>query len=122
MCAGPGSAASQRGTDASRGPTAGTNFLTRSAAFAAAGWSPTYTLTEDYALGMELKKRRWQCRYVNEYLAVGEAPEQVRNCFQQRSRWAKGCAACVPSPPPTVIGSCFCGVSLRWPRCAATAL
>ena len=75
-----------------RAPRAGTNFLTRSCAFAAAGWSPTYTLTEDYALGLELKKRRWQCRYVNEYLAVGEAPEQVRNCFQQRSRWAKGCA------------------------------
>ncbi len=31
-----------------------------------------------------------QCRYVPEYLAVGEAPEQVRNCFQQRSRWCKG--------------------------------
>ena len=79
---------------------AGTNFLTRSCAFAAAGWSPTYTLTEDYALGMELKKRRWQCRYVNEYLAVGEAPEQVRNCFQQRSRWAKGCVARLPQPSP----------------------
>ena len=39
---------------------------------------------------MELKKRRWECRYVNEYLAVGEAPEQLRNCFQQRSRWCKG--------------------------------
>ena len=23
------------------------------------------------------------------YLAIGEAPEEVRNCFQQRSRWAK---------------------------------
>jgi endoglucanase len=68
----------------------GTNFLTRSRAFYEAGWSPEYTLTEDYALGMELKKRRWECRYVNEYLAVGEAPEQLRNCFQQRSRWAKG--------------------------------
>ena len=32
----------------------------------------------------------WQCRYVPEYLAIGEAPEEVRNCFQQRSRWAKG--------------------------------
>ena len=30
-----------------------------------------------------------QCRYVPEYLAVGEAPDQVRNCFQQRSRWCK---------------------------------
>ncbi len=31
-----------------------------------------------------------QCRYVDEYLAIGEAPEEVRNCFQQRSRWSKG--------------------------------
>lgn len=68
---------------------AGTNFLIRSKAFSECGWSPEYTLTEDYALGMELKMREWQCRYVPEYLAVGEAPEQVRNCFQQRSRWCK---------------------------------
>ena len=53
------------------------------------GWSPTYTLTEDYALGMELTMNRWKCRYVEEYLAIGEAPEQLRNCFQQRSRWCK---------------------------------
>ena len=72
---------------------AGTNFLIRAAAFKEAGWSPEYTLTEDFALGMELKKRRWQCRYVEEYLAVGEAPDEVRNCFQQRSRWAKGVRA-----------------------------
>lgn len=61
----------------------------RSVAFQQAGWSPEYTLTEDYALGMELTKRNWYCRYVEEYLAIGEAPEQVRNCFQQRSRWCK---------------------------------
>ena len=47
---------------------------------------------------MELRKRKWKCRYVEEYLAVGEAPEQVRNCFQQRSRWAKVRAS---------SGSCF---------------
>ena len=68
---------------------AGTNFLTRSSAFEEVGWSPTYTLTEDYALGMELTMNRWKCRYVEEYLAIGEAPEQLRNCFQQRSRWCK---------------------------------
>jgi len=68
---------------------AGTNFLIRSAAFREAGWSPEYTLTEDYALGMALKMNKWKCRYVEEYLAVGEAPEEVRNCFQQRSRWTK---------------------------------
>ncbi len=38
---------------------------------------------------MELKKIKYHCRYVEEYLAVGEAPDQVRNCFQQRSRWCK---------------------------------
>jgi len=68
----------------------GTNFLIRSKAFQECGWSPEYTLTEDYALGMELKMRNWQCRYVKDYLAVGEAPDQIRNCFQQRSRWCKG--------------------------------
>ena len=77
----------------------GTNFLIRAAAFKEAGWSPEYTLTEDFALGMELKKRRWQCRYVEEYLAVGEAPDEVRNCFQQRSRWAKGVR-----PPAALTG------------------
>lgn len=68
----------------------GTNFLTRAMAFQEVGWSPTYTLTEDFALGMYMKANKWHCRYVEEYLAIGEAPEQVRNCFQQRSRWCKG--------------------------------
>ena len=68
----------------------GTNFLIRAAAFRDAGWSPEYTLTEDFALGLRLKKLGFHCRYVQRYLAVGEAPSGVRNCFQQRSRWAKG--------------------------------
>lgn len=53
------------------------------------GGSPMYTMTEDYALGMELKKFGWHCRYVQEYLAIGEAPHEVRNMYQQRSRWTK---------------------------------
>ena len=68
----------------------GTNFLLRAKAFKDAGWFPEWTLTEDFALGIELKRRKWQCRYVDEYLALGEAPDEIRNCFQQRSRWAKG--------------------------------
>ena len=46
-------------------------------------------MTEDFALGMEMKKAQWHCRYVQAYLAIGEAPDQIRNCFQQRSRWTK---------------------------------
>lgn len=38
----------------------GTNFLIRANAFQECGWSPTWTLTEDFALGMELKQRGWQ--------------------------------------------------------------
>ena len=54
------------------------------------GGSPSYTLTEDFALGMELKRAGWHCRYYPGYLAIGEAPHEVRNIFQQRSRWCKG--------------------------------
>ena len=32
----------------------------------------------------------WECRYVQQYNAIGEAPDEVRQCFQQRSRWCKG--------------------------------
>jgi cellulose synthase/poly-beta-1,6-N-acetylglucosamine synthase-like glycosyltransferase len=39
--------------------------------------------------GMQ-KKWGWQCRYVQQYNAIGEAPDEVRQCFQQRSRWCKG--------------------------------
>lgn len=67
------------------------------------GGSPTWTLTEDYALGMQLKKYGWHCRYVQEYLAIGEAPDQIRNCYQQRSRW---CKARLPASLPCMRMPC----------------
>ena len=73
------------------------------------GGSPTWTLTEDYALGMQLKKYGWHCRYVQEYLAIGEAPDQIRNCYQQRSRWCKARARC------TLLG-CACTSRMRTSR------
>ena len=42
--------------------------------FPQVGGSPGYTMTEDYALGMELKKEGYHCRYVREYLALGMSP------------------------------------------------
>ncbi len=68
----------------------GTNFIIRARALCHCGWFPTYTITEDYALGMELKARGYKATYLNQYLAVGETPEEARNIFQQRSRWTKG--------------------------------
>lgn len=49
-----------------------------------------YTITEDYALGMELKKRNYKGSYLLDYIAEGEAPDEVRNVMRQRSRWCKG--------------------------------
>eukprot|EP01023_Acetabularia_acetabulum_P067704 TRINITY_DN939_c0_g1_i1.p1 TRINITY_DN939_c0_g1~~TRINITY_DN939_c0_g1_i1.p1 ORF type:complete len:1224 (-),score=215.19 TRINITY_DN939_c0_g1_i1:956-4627(-) len=68
----------------------GTNMLLRARALKSVGWFPTNTLTEDWSLGMEFKVKAWEGRYVNEYLCMGEAPLEVRNAFQQRSRWCKG--------------------------------
>ncbi len=69
---------------------AGTNFCIRARALAHCGWFPDYTITEDYALGMELKTRGYHASYLMLYLAEGEAPEEIRNVFRQRSRWTKG--------------------------------
>ncbi|GBF89253.1 six-hairpin glycosidase [Raphidocelis subcapitata] len=68
----------------------GTNFCLRARALGAVGWFPTYCITEDYALSMELKAAGFKGRYMAEYLAVGEAPEELRNILRQRSRWTKG--------------------------------
>jgi hypothetical protein len=125
----------------------GTNFALRANALAHCGWFPTYTITEDFALGalpcpalpctpsppptsrvggycspshnsarlppsytpdphalarhqprlpapaltgIELKRLGYQAVYLKEYLAYGEAPEEMRNIFRQRSRWCKG--------------------------------
>lgn len=68
----------------------GTNFCIRCFPLADCGWFPTFTITEDYALGMILKRKGYKAGYLNEYLAIGEAPEEIRNIFRQRSRWCKG--------------------------------
>ena len=68
----------------------GTNMLLRSRALRDCDWFPTKTVTEDWELGMRMKKRGWKCRYATEYLAIGEAPHDIRVAFQQRSRWCKG--------------------------------
>jgi cellulose synthase/poly-beta-1,6-N-acetylglucosamine synthase-like glycosyltransferase len=57
----------------------GTNMLLRGRALQQAGWLPTDTVTEDWELGMHLKSLGWRCAYVQEYLATGEAPEEVRD-------------------------------------------
>ncbi|WIA15640.1 hypothetical protein OEZ85_002267 [Tetradesmus obliquus] len=68
----------------------GTNFGLRCDALFKCGWFPTWSVTEDYTLGMNLKAKGYKARYLNEYLVFGTSPETVRKVFQQRSRWCKG--------------------------------
>lgn len=54
-----------------------------------AGYFPDHTLTEDYALGMEMRRTGWREVYVEDELVRGSAPDKVRGAFGQRSRWCK---------------------------------
>lgn len=69
----------------------GTNFAVRAACLAAVGWFPTESITEDFLLSLKLTASGWHCRYHGNVLTTGEAPEDLRQIFKQRSRWCTGC-------------------------------
>jgi hypothetical protein len=78
-------------------PLAGTNFCIRARALGICGWFPEYTITEDYALSMELKKRGfvwvpppppaaaggpgYACRVVCRHAGVRAASQRRRRAF-----------------------------------------
>jgi cellulose synthase/poly-beta-1,6-N-acetylglucosamine synthase-like glycosyltransferase len=69
----------------------GTNFLVRASHLARAGFWPYETVNEDFGLAVRLHMRvKGRFYYHAEHVAFGEAPEDMREIFQQRSRWAKG--------------------------------
>ena len=74
----------------------GTNLVLRSNALMGVGGFPADTVTEDYLLGMNLKMAGREARYLPEYLAVGEAPED--GSFSASGR-AGARATCRPSSP-----------------------
>ena len=82
----------QTGLDAWRATVCcGTNFAVRAAPLAAVGWFPTESITEDFLLSLKLTASGWHCRYHGHVLTTGEAPEDLRQIFKQRSRWCTGC-------------------------------
>ena len=68
----------------------GTNFMVSARALGRVGWFPTLSVTEDMYLAMKLLEKGGVIKYHAENLVVGEAPLDMRQIFQQRSRWAKG--------------------------------
>ena len=120
----------QTGLDAWRATVCcGTNFAVRAAPLAAVGWFPTESITEDFLLSLKLTASGWHCRYHGHVLTTGEAPEDLRQIFKQRSRWcaAVGARAAVPGSSPRCFSSsrwrpsCGCA-SCRRSRCSATSI
>lgn len=69
----------------------GTNVVFRREALEEVGGFPEDSLTEDFALSIEMHERGWTSKYVSEVLAVGLAPEDMASYVSQQRRWAQGC-------------------------------
>jgi len=69
----------------------GTNVVFRRTALDDVGGFPEDSLTEDFALSVELHERGWKSEYVAEVLASGLGPEDMNSYVSQQRRWAQGC-------------------------------
>lgn len=69
----------------------GSNTLLSRRALDSAGGFVTGTLTEDFATGIEIQKKGFECIAVDTPLASGLAPESLSAMIRQRNRWARGC-------------------------------
>jgi cellulose synthase (UDP-forming) len=74
----------------------GTNVVFRRSALEAAGGIPEDSVTEDFALSLELQERGWRTVYVPEVLAAGLGPEDMASYVSQQHRWARGCLSAIP--------------------------
>lgn len=69
----------------------GTNTILSRQALADAGYFFTGVITEDFATGINIQSKGYQCYAIDEPLAVGMAPEDLKSLINQRKRWARGC-------------------------------
>ena len=74
----------------------GTNVVFRRRALEAVGGFPSGSLTEDFAISLELHERGWRSVYVPEVLASGLGPEDLASYVSQQHRWARGCIGMIP--------------------------
>jgi len=74
----------------------GTNVVFRRSALEGAGGFPQDSVTEDFALSIQLHEQGWRTAYVDEVLAQGLAPNDMAAYVGQQQRWARGCLAALP--------------------------
>eukprot|EP00127_Corallochytrium_limacisporum_P006692 Clim_evm5s233 gene=Clim_evmTU5s233 len=68
----------------------GTNFVVSRMALSDIGGFPTFSVSEDAAMGMLMQSKAYKGIYSGEYLAVGISPTTLCDVFRQRSRQCKG--------------------------------
>jgi cellulose synthase (UDP-forming) len=85
---------------------AGTSFVVRRQALAAAGGFVTDSLSEDYFTGIRLSAQGYQLVYLDEKLSAGLAAEDMAAYASQRLRWARGTlqAFFIAANPLTIPG------------------
>lgn len=68
----------------------GTNAVFRREALDAIGGYPTFSITEDIALGFLIQSKGYKSVYLNEPLAIGLNPTNLKDFLSQRDRWCRG--------------------------------
>lgn len=71
----------------------GSNTVLSRAALEDIGGFYTEAITEDFATGILLQKKKYRCIAINEVLASGLSPTDLKSLIQQRIRWARGVIA-----------------------------
>src|SRR5439155_23946737 len=74
----------------------------------------TISVTEDLATALRLHAAGWVSVYVDETLAVGLAPEDLRTAFQQRLRWAQGTIQVMLRENPLLVRGLSLGQRLMY--------
>lgn len=69
----------------------GSNTVLSRAAIEDIGGFYQGAITEDFATGILLQKKKYTCYAINEVLASGLSPTDLPGLIQQRIRWARGC-------------------------------
>lgn len=69
----------------------GTNTIISRQALEEVGGIVTGVITEDFATGVRIQSKGYQCYAISDSHASGLAPEDLESLVKQRQRWARGC-------------------------------
>ncbi|MFI3168474.1 MAG: cellulose synthase catalytic subunit [Faecalibacterium sp.] len=69
----------------------GSNTVISRKALEAVGGFYEQSITEDFATGILIQSKGYQCYAIPTVLAAGLSPTDLKSLFAQRARWARGC-------------------------------